>query len=130
MLLAPVSLVLILLLGWSLAFWLSIIVAYVLDVRVFLRYVIQFWMLITPVLYPLDFVPDKLQTIALINPVTPYVELFKWSLFGRSEVPMTSLYGALATTAVLLVSGVWFHTRAFNGAMNAMLRVGNDEDEY
>jgi lipopolysaccharide transport system permease protein len=130
LLLAPVSLLLILLLAWSIAFWLSIIVAYVLDVRVFLRYALQFWMLITPVLYPLSFVPEKLHGLALANPVTPYVELFKWSLFGTSEVPMTSLYAALGTTAVLLVSGVWFHTRNFNGAMNAMLRVGDDEDQY
>ncbi|HEY6887979.1 MAG TPA: hypothetical protein VI300_09375 [Solirubrobacter sp.] len=130
LLLAPVSLMLILLLGWGFTFWLSIIVAYVLDVRVFLRYALQFWMLITPVLYPLSFVPAKLHTLALINPVTPYVELFKWSLFGRSEVPMTSLYAALATTAVLVVGGVWFHTRMFDGALRAMLRIGDDDDGY
>jgi lipopolysaccharide transport system permease protein len=130
LLLAPVSLGLILLLAWAFAFWLSIVVAYVLDVRVFLRYILQFWMLITPVLYPLSFVPEKLHDLALANPVTPFVELFKWSLFGTSEVPMTSLYVALGVTAVLLVTGVRFHTRRFWGALAAMLRTGDDDDDF
>jgi lipopolysaccharide transport system permease protein len=102
----------------------------VLDVRVLMRYVLQFWMLITPVLYPLDFVPDRLHTLALANPVTPYVELFKWSLFGTSEVPMTSLYAALGLTVVLFTGGVWLYGRKFWGALAAMRRIGDDEDDF
>jgi lipopolysaccharide transport system permease protein len=130
LLLAPASLVLILLFAWGLSFWLSIIVAYVLDVRVLLRYVFSLWMLVTPVLYPLSFVPDGLRDIALANPLTPFVLMFKWSLFGIGSVPLTSLYVALGVTAALLASGVWFHSRHFWGALASMSRVDDDEEEF
>ena len=131
LLLAPVALVLMLLLAWALAFWLSIVVAHVLDVRVLLRYVLQLWMLVTPVIYPLSFMSDTLEKLALANPVTPFVELFRWSLFDTGSVPMTSFAAALGVTAVLLVGGIWFHTRAFPRALLAMMNaVGDDEDDY
>jgi lipopolysaccharide transport system permease protein len=130
-LLAPVALLLILVLAWALSFWLSIVVAYVLDVRVLMRYVLTLWMLITPVLYPLSFMSDTLRGIALANPVTPLVELFRWSLFDIGSVSTQALSLSLAVTVVLLTGGVWFHTRAFPGALKAMMNsVGDDEDEY
>jgi lipopolysaccharide transport system permease protein len=130
LLLAPVALLLILLFTWSVSFWLSIIVAYVLDIRVLLRFGLQLGMLITPVLYPLGFVPAGLQEITLANPLTPLVLLFRWSLFGVGEVPLTSLYVSLGVITILLASGIWFHTRHFWGALAAMSRVRDDEDEY
>ena len=131
MLLAPVALGLLLLLAWALSFWLSIAVAHVLDIRVLLRYVLQMWMLATPVIYPLSFMSDTLRHLALANPVTPFVELFRWSLFDTTAVPMTSLAVALGVTVVLLAGGIWFHTRSFPRALAVMSNnLGDDEDDF
>ncbi len=128
--LAPVALGLMLLLAWGVSFWLSIVIGHVLDVRVLLRYILQLWLLVTPVVYPLSFVPDGLHDAALVNPMTPLVMLFRWSLLGSGEVPLGSLIGSLAFTAVLVGGGIWFFSKQFWSALAAMSRTGDDEDDY
>ncbi|HWT25926.1 MAG TPA: ABC transporter permease [Solirubrobacteraceae bacterium] len=131
LLLAPVAAALMLLLAWGVSFWLSIVVAHVLDVRVLLRYVLQLWMLVTPVLYPVSTLSGVIRDVALLNPVTPLVELFRWSLFDIGSVPLEELYRSLGVLAVLLASGIWFHARQFPRALAAMSNtLGDDEDDY
>jgi lipopolysaccharide transport system permease protein len=128
--LAPVALALMLVLAWGVSFWLSIVIGHVLDVRVLLRYIIQLWLLVTPVVYPLSFVPDGLHDAALVNPMTPLVMLFRWSLVGSGDVPVGSLIGCLVFIAVLVGGGIWFFSKQFWDALAAMSRTGDDEDDY
>lgn len=95
-----------LLLGIGLALaigvWTSVLGASARDVRFSLTYALGFWLYLTPVFYPLSLVPDKYQTLAAVNPMTPVVELFKWGVFDAGKVlPLGIAY----TTGVILVLG-------------------------
>ena len=127
LLLAPVAVGMVLLTTWALAYWLAVIVAYVQDIRVALRYVVSLGILVTPVIYPVSFVPEGLRGIALANPLTPPIELFKYATIGAGDVLMTPLLVSFGSSLVLLVGGVWFLNRHFEGAMASMTRSGGSD---
>ena len=126
LLLTPVALMLAAGLSTAVSLWTSVLNAHARDVRHGLRFVLQFWLYLTPVVYPLDEIPDGLRTAAEVNPMTAVVEMSKQGLFGSGEVTALSVGSALAFIAVLTASGLYFfsrHASHFIGVDNA------DEEE-
>jgi lipopolysaccharide transport system permease protein len=82
------------------------------DVRYGLRYFTQFWMYLTPVMYPASSIPESFRWMVLINPMAPLVEAFKWGILGVGSVSMIGLMASTATTAVVMVGGIWYFGRA------------------
>lgn len=60
---------------------------------------------ITPILYPLDQVPDAWKPVLLINPMTSLIEAWR-ELFVHNSLPGLDLWPALVFTAGALVVGV------------------------
>ncbi len=74
---APLAAMLVLAFAFSLSLTTSVWQARARDVRFALRYVIGFWLYFTPVIYPLSMVPPDIRWLALLNPLTAPIELFK-----------------------------------------------------
>jgi lipopolysaccharide transport system permease protein len=70
------------------------------DVKVAVPLAMQLWLFLTPVMYPLDRVPDSLRAFYLANPMTGLIESFRRVLLdGRApefELLLPSLIGAIA----------------------------------
>ncbi|MFW6157944.1 MAG: ABC transporter permease [Planctomycetota bacterium] len=82
------------------------------DVSPVMRLVVQVWFYGTPIIYPLDRVPEDLRWISYANPMTGAVEAFKDAVL-RGQVPDLGLLGiSAAAAAVLLLLGHWFFSRA------------------
>lgn len=97
----------------SLGLFTSILGAQTRDMRWTLRYVLNGWMLLTPVVYPITYVPEQYRWIALyLNPVTPFIETFKYGILGVGEVNPLALGIAVTLTGAIFVSGLWFFNRA------------------
>lgn len=103
--LAPVFLLGTLLFSSGLAIWLTAIDANYKDVRHTLTFVIQLWMFATPVMYPLNLIPEHLHTFYSLNPMVGLVQGFRWTLLP-GETTLTplmiasSLVGSLAAVVV------------------------------
>ena len=63
-------------------------------------------MYITPVVYPVSQVPPPFRSIALLNPVAPLVETFRYGFLGSGTFPWKYLILSFAVTAVVLVFGI------------------------
>ncbi len=78
------------------------------DVKLAVPFVMQLWLFLTPVMYPLSQVPDRLRSLYLANPMTGIVESFRLVLIvGRApslELLTPSLIGAVVASVV----GVWY----------------------
>lgn len=61
---------------------------------------VQFWMYLTPVIYPLSLVPKKLMPFYIFNPMVGIVEGFRSALL-RGEKPDMKLIGISAFIAVI-----------------------------
>jgi lipopolysaccharide transport system permease protein len=78
------------------------------DIRLAVPFLVQLWLFLTPVMYPLSSVPADLRPLYLLNPMTGLVVSFRNVLVeGKppaGDLLITSVIGAL----VALVVGSWY----------------------
>ena len=77
------------------------------DLTVLFTFIVQLWMYITPIVYPLSMVPEgKLRILVLANPMTPIIEGFKFATLGQGYFSWIALGYSFVFMSVLLVIGV------------------------
>lgn len=82
------------LLGYGIGLMLSPINAIYRDVSIALPFFVQIGMYVTPVIYPVSFVPDAYQWVFLLNPVATLLDTVRAVLLG-SPFPSLVAYGIL-----------------------------------
>jgi lipopolysaccharide transport system permease protein len=98
-------------LGLAIGLWTSPMNAQYRDVRFTLAYILEFWALLTPVMYPLSKIPPQYHWIVFINPLAGVVQAFKWGVLGIEELDPTIFLIDAVLTLVILLSGLWYFTR-------------------
>ncbi|MBK6906797.1 MAG: ABC transporter permease [Rhodocyclaceae bacterium] len=88
--------------------WLSALSAMYRDFRYTTGFLIQIWLFITPVAYPLSIVPDKWRLLYGLNPMVGVVEGFRWALLGSSAPPVFLLVVSLTVVLTTLISGMLY----------------------
>jgi lipopolysaccharide transport system permease protein len=88
--------------------WLSALNALYRDVGYVLPFVVQFWMLASPVAYPSSLVPAKWQWLYGLNPMAGVIEGFRWSLTGHGQPPNELMLASSLAVMVILVGGLMF----------------------
>jgi len=91
--------------------WLSALNALYRDVRYVIPFVMQFWLLASPVAYPSSLVPEKWRWLYGLNPMAGVIEGFRWALTRHGQPPGVLLLASASAVAVLLVSGTMFFQR-------------------
>ncbi len=82
------------------------------DMSSVVQLVVQVWFYATPIIYPLERVPEKWRWLLCANPMTGAVETFKDAVL-RGQSPDAALLGASAAmAAILLILGHLFFVRA------------------
>jgi lipopolysaccharide transport system permease protein len=107
----PLFVLLMLVAALGVGFWLAALNTEYRDVAYAMPFLAQFWMFVTPVVYPAALVPENLRWLLGLNPMAGVVEGFRWCLLG-GEAPGPLLWVSAAVAAALFVSGVfWFRWR-------------------
>jgi lipopolysaccharide transport system permease protein len=91
--------------------WLSALNALYRDVRYLIPFLVQFWMLASPVAYPSSLVPARWRWLYGLNPMAGVIEGFRWALTGRVAAPGPVLYVSVAIVCVLVFGGLLFFNR-------------------
>jgi lipopolysaccharide transport system permease protein len=120
LLLAAAALVLSIGLALSIGLWTSVVGAYARDVRFTLRYILGFWFYLTPVIYPVTYIPENVRWIAALNPMAAIVETFKWGTLGIGTFSPGALGLAVVVIALIFVSGVWYFGKAEASAVDRL----------
>jgi lipopolysaccharide transport system permease protein len=80
------------------------------DIRYALPFFTQMFLFITPVLYPINYVPQKLKFLLSLNPMAGMVEGFRYSILGGPlSWPLVEV--SFASAIVLFVAGLFFIRR-------------------
>lgn len=80
------------------------------DLQVLVTFGVQLLMFATPVIYPLSMVSDEYRWVMLANPMSPIVEIFRYSFLGSGSFnPLYLAYSATATVAILAVGIILFN---------------------
>jgi lipopolysaccharide transport system permease protein len=81
------------------------------EVRYIQMYVIQFWMMVTPIVFDADHIPDKYRTIVEFNPLTGPVEMVQFGFLSTSPPSPTSLISCFVALVLLVLGGFSFASR-------------------
>ena len=96
----------------GLGIWLSALNVEYRDVKYIVPFVLQIWMFLSPVIYPMKIVPEKLRFIISLNPMTGVIDGIRWSLFGVGNPPGALMLISVVMSGLLFVSGIlWFRHR-------------------
>jgi len=107
----PLLLMFLFLLSCGMAFFVSALTVFVRDVQHSLSVFLMVWFYATPVLYPVSFVPESIQSYLWLNPMTYTVSCFRDVLLGATF--RWEIFSGLALSALVLYSvGVWFFSRS------------------
>ena len=96
------------LLALALGMWLAALTVKYRDVRHALPFVLQIWMFITPIIYPLEVVPEKWRWLMFLNPLTGIVEGLRACLTGRGFDWTALSISAFVTLAALFAAAYAF----------------------
>ena len=76
-----------------------------------LGFLVQIWMYLTPVVYPLSEVPDAYRFLITLNPMTAPVEFFRGSFLGVSSISSFEILLSWIVTVILFVIGLILFVR-------------------
>lgn len=76
------------------------------DLGFLLAFGVQLLMYATPVIYPINSLPEKYKAYVLVNPLSCIVETFRYAFLGSGHFSWNSLLYSTIVMLVLLVTGV------------------------
>lgn len=95
----------------GLGFLLAAVNVFLRDLSQILGLLLQGWFYLTPIVYPLQLVPEEYRWLLELNPMTALVGLYRQAFLGDAPRWVDGT-GALALVAILLLgSGTWLFRR-------------------
>jgi lipopolysaccharide transport system permease protein len=91
--------------------WLAALNIQYRDIKYVAPFVVQIWMYVSPIVYPLSLVPERYQTLYALNPMVGVIEGFRSVLLGTPAVPASTLAVSFAAGVVLLITGALYFRR-------------------
>lgn len=81
------------------------------DLQVVVGFIMRLLMYLTPVVYPLETIPDKYKDIVRLNPLSSIFETFKYGCFGHGTPDWSGLLYSLCFLLVVLTFSVMLFNR-------------------
>lgn len=91
--------------------WLSALNVQYRDIRYTIPFLIQIWMFVSPVIYPVSMVPEGYRWLLSINPMGGVIKAFRASLLGHQSIDWALLGISTAIILVLFASGLSYFRR-------------------
>lgn len=81
------------------------------DVKYALPFLIQLWLFVTPVIYPVSLVPREYRGLFALNPVAGIVDAFRACVLPATPFDLPVLGISLAVTAMVFITGTMYFRR-------------------
>jgi lipopolysaccharide transport system permease protein len=80
------------------------------DIRHAIPFVMQVWMFLTPIVYPVSLIPEKWRWLYGLNPMAGVIEGFRWALLEGTVPDLVVLAESVGVLVVVLIAGVVYFT--------------------
>ena len=108
----PLLVVMTLIVALGVGLWLSALNVLYRDVGYILPMMTQLWLFLSPVGYSSASIPENLQLLCALNPMTGVIEAFRWAMLGDATATLGLQVVISAVVALnVLVSGLYFFRR-------------------
>jgi lipopolysaccharide transport system permease protein len=95
----------------AVSLWLSALNVLYRDVQYIIPFLVQLWMFVSPVIYPISQIPPGAKRVVFsLNPMTGVIGGFRWALLG-DQFPGLYLWISLGAVVLLLVGGLFYFKR-------------------
>lgn len=95
----------------SVGLWLSALNVQYRDIQHMVPFLIQVWMYASPIVYPIETIPEGLwRTLYGLNPMVGVIQGFRWALLGGDPPDITMLVSVFVVI-ILLISGLFYFRR-------------------
>jgi lipopolysaccharide transport system permease protein len=81
------------------------------DIKYTIPFIIQIFLFITPIIYPISILPEKYRIFAAINPLTGVIETFRSLILPNKETDIVLLIFSVGVSILLLFVGMLFFRR-------------------
>jgi lipopolysaccharide transport system permease protein len=91
--------------------WLSAVNVKYRDVQYAIPFLLQLWLLATPIAYPASSLPHGFQIVVALNPMTSVVEGFRWAIFGTAGASPLVIATSFVISILVFVTGLFYFRR-------------------
>lgn len=91
--------------------WLSALNVEYRDIRYAIPFLIQLWMFLSPVIYPVSIVGEKYQWLLALNPMGGVINAYRASLLGHYSIDWFLLGISTAIILFLFFSGIYYFSK-------------------
>ena len=107
----PALLLLMILTATGVGCWLAAVYIQYRDVRQIVPFIVQIWMYVSPVVYPLSLVPERYRTLYALNPMAGIIQTFRVVLLRTGEIPWGTLGISTIVGLALFLSGTLYYRK-------------------
>lgn len=90
------------------------------DLAQLVTFGVQLWMYATPIAYPSSQVPARWQWVIAINPMTPVVEMFRFTFLGVGTIKPWQITQSAISTVIILFIGIILFSRVEKDFMDTV----------
>ena len=91
--------------------WFSALNVQYRDIRYVIPFLIQLWMFVSPVIYPVSLVPKNYQWVLALNPMGGVIRAYRASLLGHQPVDWFLLGISTGIIIMIFTSGMYYFRR-------------------
>jgi lipopolysaccharide transport system permease protein len=91
--------------------WLSALNVEYRDIRYAIPFLIQIWMFVSPVIYPISILEEKYQWLLALNPMAGLINAYRASLLGHQPIDWQLLFISTIIILCLFISGLFYFRR-------------------
>jgi lipopolysaccharide transport system permease protein len=111
LLLFPVLVALTFMCAVGVGLWLSALNVEYRDIRYAIPFLIQIWMFVSPVIYPVSMVKEEYQWLLALNPMGGVIKAYRASLLGHMPIDWFLLGISSTIITFLFLSGIYYFRR-------------------
>lgn len=108
----PAVMLITLLLACGVGLVVATIGAFFHDVKLTYEVLLTAWFYATPVIYPVEILPERVREFIYLNPIYPPLELFRAAVVGGTAAPLATWAIASGCCAAAALAGWWLFTRS------------------
>ena len=95
----------------AVGFWLSALNVRYRDVGHAVPFLVQIWMFVSPVVYPVSLVPERWRPLYSLNPMVGVVDGFRWAMLSKAAPNLQAIALSVGVVLLLLVGGLSYFRR-------------------
>jgi lipopolysaccharide transport system permease protein len=102
----PLWLILLCLLSSGLALLTAALTVWYRDLQIVVQVAIQLLLYVSPIAYSVDNIPARFRLVVQLNPLTPLLEGFRWSILGGGQTPAWQVGYAVVVSVGVFFAGL------------------------